>query len=178
MREIRLHVEGDEKLRSGFRSFFSEFPRGTLKLIATNGTPVQDFVDGIRSHPDAINLLLLDSDEKPELRVQLARYPNDRVFWMIQLMEAWFPADKEALKRYYKRDFRESALPENPRVEQISKRDVLEGLKEFSRRTSKGPYHKTKHAPCVLELVDAELVRGAAPECERLFQQLALMVAR
>ncbi|HWE52126.1 MAG TPA: DUF4276 family protein [Bryobacteraceae bacterium] len=116
--------------------------------------------------------MLLDSDEMPERRKQLAGYPGEQVFWMIELMESWFLADKEALKKFYKRGFTEAALPGNPNVEKILKRDVESGLKEFSRGTQKGSYHKTKHAPGILELLDPSLVRQAASECQRLFQVL------
>jgi hypothetical protein len=170
--EIRLYFEGDDKLRRGFRTFFSRMALGNIRPVATNGTPVQDYEDGLRSHPAAINLLLLDSDEMPERRAQLSEYPKERVFWMIEMMESWFLADKAALKKFYRRDFNESALPPRQDVEKIAKRDVENGLREFSRHTKKGLYHKTKHAPDILELIDPALVRKAASECERLFQVL------
>ena len=170
MKEVRLYFEGDSALRSGFREFFSG--RTPIRLVATNGTPIQDYEDGIRSHPDAVNLLLLDSDDLPERRLRLSAWPADRVFWRIRLMESWFLADKESLKRFYQRDFNEAALPPARNVETIPKRDVEYGLKEFSRRTQKGPYHKTKHAPAILALIDSSLVRSAAADCDRLFQVL------
>jgi hypothetical protein len=170
--KVRLHFEGDERLRSGFRRLFSSIPNDRLQLIATGGKPIQDYAKALRSHPEALNLLLLDSDELPERRRELGRYPQERIFWMIELMEAWFLADREALKRFYRRNFNESALPGNSVVENIRKHDVITALTLFSKPTQKGPYHKTKHAPFILASLDPDLVRKAAPECERLFTVL------
>lgn len=58
----------------------------------------------------------------------------------------------------------------NPNVEEISKQDPVKGLKAATKDTTKGRYHKTKHAPALLELIEPALVRKAAPNCERLFK--------
>lgn len=57
----------------------------------------------------------------------------------------------------------------NPNVEQISKLDLIDGLNAATKDTSKGRYHKTKHAPALLQAIRPALVRKAAPNCERLF---------
>jgi hypothetical protein len=33
-----------------------------------------------------------------------------------------------------------------------------------------GEYHKTKHAPNLLAIIDPALVRNAAPNCDRMFR--------
>ena len=86
------------------------------------------------------------------------------------MMESWFHADKDALEDYYKSGFRKAALKANPNVEEISKRDVIEGLNAATKDTTEGKYHKTKHAPALLQSIKPELVRKAAPNCERLFK--------
>jgi len=45
---------------------------------------------------------------------------------MVELMEAWFHADKDALEGYYKGGFRKDALKANPNVEEIPKQDLIE----------------------------------------------------
>jgi hypothetical protein len=75
VRQIRLYFEGDAKLRAA-----------NIQAIATDGTPIQDY-------------------ELPERRTQLADYSRERIFWMTALMETWYLADKEALKRFCKRGF-------------------------------------------------------------------------
>jgi hypothetical protein len=53
----------------------------------------------------------------------------------------------------------------------------MSSLARATRDTRKGEYHKTRHAPLILERLDAAKVRGRARHCERLFsvieQQLA-----
>jgi len=87
-------------------------------------------------------------------------------------MESWFLADPETPAEYYGREFNKNALKANPKVQEISKSDVLNCLKEATRKTTKGPYHKTQHAPHILEKIGPERVRKAAPECDRLFQEV------
>jgi predicted ATPase len=41
------------------------------------------------------------------------------IFWMVQMIEAWFHADKGALQKFYGNRFKESALKKNPMVEEI-----------------------------------------------------------
>lgn len=97
---------------------------------------------------------------------------------MVQCMESWFLADPGALKNYYGEDgFRESALKRNPSVEQIAKSDVLSCLRSATRETAKGQYHKTAHAPQLLEKIDPDLVRKASRNCDRLFQALTKRLA-
>jgi len=169
--EIRIHFEGNEALRPGFHQFLSRIRDAAqvrqigFRLIAAGGTPDADFQTARRAHPKWWNILLLDRDAlKPKRKKS--------VFWMVQVMEAWFLADPEALALYYGQDFARNALKKNPHVEEIAKADVLKCLKQATRKTQKGAYHKTAHAPSILELLDPDKVRGAVPECERLFREI------
>jgi hypothetical protein len=169
--EIRIYFEGDKALRPGFHQFLSYViekareQKVRFQLIAGKATAEADFQAAHDMHPDAWNILLQDSDG-----------PNpggkNSVCWMVQLMEAWFLADPEALERYYGGGFIRNALKQNPRVEEIPKADVLECLKEATRNTQKRHYHKTAHAPHILELLDPDKARKAAPECDRLFREI------
>jgi hypothetical protein len=183
--ELRVYFEGDSQLKPGLHAFLSDVvdaarrKRCRFDLIATNGTPVADYHDALKSHPDAWNVLLLDSEQA--IAGSLADFCGDRglqgcdehsIFWMVQLMECWFVADVLALKDYYDGGFNESALPRNPEVERISKGDVLSGLKRATKNSKRGEYHKTKHARQLLEKVSPGLVSEAAPNCKRMFQTL------
>ena len=66
----------------------------------------------------------------------------------------------------------ESALKKNPRVEEISRKDLEDGLKAATKDTQKGNYYdrKTEHGPKLLASIRPELVRKAAPNCRRLFE--------
>lgn len=169
MTEIRLYFEGDAQLRPGFRKFFGVLDEKakekglSLRLISTGGTPDRDYAKGRRANPEAWNILLKDSERPDDDNLSLD------FFWMVHMMEAWFHADKAALKKYYGKGFNEGALKANPNVEQILKNDLTNGLKEATRATGKGKYHKTNHAPDLLERIDPALVRKAARNCERLF---------
>jgi hypothetical protein len=189
VKEIRIYFEGDDALRPGFRSFLSQIAeaaklrRCKFNLIAANGTPVLDYQDAIATHPDAWNVLLLDSEEAitgplPDF-CRKKRLPDlsDSVFWMVQIMESWFLADPESLKKYYGDGFRENALDGDPRVEKIPKADVLLRLKAATRATKKKEYHKTAHAPDLLARIKPDLVKAAAPHSTRLFGELLAKLA-
>jgi len=170
-------------LREGFSEFFKELT-ATLgrapKLIVGKGNPFRVFRLALDTHPDALNILLIDSERPDDGKLfetickprGIDVQSRDHVFWMVQCMEAWFMADAEALRRYYGRNFGESALKGNPRVEEIPKKDVFERLRAATKETKKGSYHKTRHAPSLLRLIDPALVKQASAHCQRLFVEV------
>ncbi len=177
MTELRVYFEGDNGLKRGFDKFLREIvevarsKRCKFQAVATNGTPIQDFRDALKSHANAWNVLLLDWEDPNEAEVrkkQLGNCDPDSVFWMVQVMEAWFLADVEALRLLFKRRFSEGALGWNAKVEEIPKVDVLERLKKVSG----GEYHKVNHGAKLLEPIDPTKVRGAAPNCDRMFRMI------
>ena len=172
--ELRVYFEGDKGLRPGFHRFLGEIVETArsqhcrFRLVDAKGTPIQDFRDALETHGDAWNVLLLDwedSDEDKNRRSQLEGGDPGSVFWMVQIMEGWFLADIDALKALFKKRFNEGALGWNAKVEEIPKADVVERLK----RLSGGEYHKVNHGVKLLQLIDPEKVRKAAPNCERMF---------
>jgi hypothetical protein len=187
--EVRIYFEGDPALRPGFRAFFRELtgaPGLPLKLIAGKATAIQDFLTAQRKHPRALNILLLDSERPDDGKLfestceprGVSGAAKELVFWMIQCMESWFLADAESLAEYYGAGFRQNALPGNPQVEAIPKNDVQDGLKAATRETSKGRYHKTRHAPDLLERIHPEFVRRKSPGCRRMFDDVRRLVPR
>ena len=52
------------------------------------------------------------------------------------------------------------------------KKDINASLKKATKDTSKREYHKTKHAPHILSLLDPFKVRKASQHCDRLFTTL------
>jgi hypothetical protein len=181
--KVRIHFEGDPALREGFSEFFRELTAAlgrAPKLIAGKADPFRVFLLALETHPDALNILLIDSEGPDDGKLfeticqpkGIDARSRDHVFRMVQCMEAWFLADAGALRRYYGKEFRENAVMENPRVEQIPKKDVFEALKTATKETSKGPYHKTKHAPYVLRLISPALVKQASAHCRRLFESV------
>ena len=166
---IRIYFEGDARLRPGFHSFLSsivEMARThkiSINLIACESTPIEDFMKAIEAHPDASNFLLIDTEgpDDGKLLINIKAHdhwnpPNgmvvsdNQIHFMTQIMESWFLSDKEALDKFYGKDFRTNKLPDNPEVEKVSKEDVLNTLKAATRERKKGAYHKTRHAPELL----------------------------
>lgn len=100
------------------------------------------------------------------------RVPDDaeeRVHLMVQTMETWIVADPAAVGRYYGQRFARSALPAAGNRETVEKARLEKALIAATGRTQKGVYHKTRHSPELLALIDPEQVRARCPACERLF---------
>lgn len=168
--EIRVYFEGHRLLRTGFSDFFVELREAAHKagsriefIAAKDGPSV--YRKAARTHPNAWNILLKDS-EGPHA-------PNaENVFYMVELMEACFLADRNALKSYYGKDFLENLTGNTANVETVSKADVHDRLKRATARTANGEYEKVKHAPRLLESLNPHLVQDRAPHCKKLFDSV------
>ena len=189
--EIRIYFEGSARLREGFNKLIrprierTSHNRVRFKLIAggSKEETIKDFKRAASSHKNAYIIMLIDSDQAYDsgllmnIRNQIgANVQDDQIHFMVQVMESWFLADRDALKEYYGREFQERRLPQNSDVEQIPKSDVITGLENATRDTPKGKYHKTKHAPHLLSNLNADKVCSAAPSCKRLFDALQRLI--
>lgn len=203
VKEIRIYIEGDTKqkgkfntiaLREGFNRFFTELIEKAkakniaLRLIMCGSKyeTFKDFLNAAKSYQDSFVIFLLDSDapleetETPRTFLQkqnplwhLHEAEENQCHLMVQLMESWFFADKDKLAEFYGQNFNRNALSKNKNVEKIAKADVENGLTNATKNTQKGEYHKTKHGAKILEIINSQKVRAAAPHCERLFQTIA-----
>ncbi len=98
---------------------------------------------------------------------------NDQCHLMVQVMESWFLADREALTNFYQQGFRPNALPGNPRqIEHIPKKNVEDGLDRATQATAKGRYHKGRHSFEILASLDPAKVANASPHAKRFMQAL------
>ena len=198
MTEIRIYVEGggDKESKAAFRLAFNRFFGALLeqarqkridwKVIGcgSRSDTFANFKLALTQHPNALVLLLADSESPVErpLREHLAGsdgnasyllgIPEHQCHTMVELMEAWFLADPQCLTAFYGSGFSAKALPKTQNVEKIAKATVLSSLDDATRGTQKGKYHKTRHAPKLLERLSAEKVRQRAPHCDRLFEVL------
>ena len=91
---------------------------------------------------------------------------------MVQVMESWFLADREALQSHYGQGFRPQALPQNPDIERIAKDDVLAGLNRAARDTAKGAYNKSNDSFTILEKLAPAKVMQASRYANLLIEAL------
>ena len=106
--------------------------------------------------------------------VKPAGATEDHLHLMVQCMEAWFLADRRALKEFFGPGFRERALPAaTSQPEKVSKPDLYHKLEQATRDTkTKGTYGKGEHSFKLLATLDPALVRKACPWAERFFVTL------
>jgi hypothetical protein len=197
--EIQIFIEGGGEndntqsvLRKGFSQFFSEITKIAkdknmrVKFILCGGRDLayRRFKKALITNSESFNILLVDAEspvkQTPWIHlksrdnwVQPENVGDEICHLMIQTMEAWFMADKKAIADYYGKDFQESALPSNPKIEEILKADLETALNRASRNTKKGEYKKIRDGSELLSRISAQKVRDASPACERLFQTLA-----
>jgi len=198
VREIRIYVEGgggkESKalMRRAFGKFLSEVgseawerERGVQVVACGSREAAHEKFQRARiEHPTAFNMLLVDSEAPVTGTVRshlsgwkLDSVTDDQVHLMVQAMEAWFIADMDTLARYYGQGFAANAIPKTKNVETIPKDDLVPALKRATRGTTKGEYHKTRHAFDLLAQIYPEKVRDRAPHCDRLFQMLLKRLA-
>ena len=91
---------------------------------------------------------------------------------MVQVMESWFLADRDAVADFYGQRFQSGSLPRNPAIEEIPKDDVSKGLNNATRRTTKGEYHKGRHSFELIGMIDPSKVAEASPYAKRLLDSL------
>lgn len=191
--EIRIYYEGDVLLKSGFDAFFRELRRLAsekgcdLRLIAAGSGSAarRDFGKALRTHRGAWNILLIDSEgplgKNPSASLCQAegwkKTHSDSIFWMVEMMEAWFHADKDALARFYGPSFKKAALKANSDVEQIPKKDLERGLHRATKNCLNGGYYANKATHGRLALINPALVRKSASNCRRLFEAIMARLA-
>jgi Domain of unknown function (DUF4276) len=194
---VRIYAEGggDSKytkgfLRQGFSTFLQDLKsmardkgiRWDLVTCGSRRAAFDAFRTALKQHPDAFNVLLVDS-EAPVQTTPWAHLqqrdgwanddvPDDHYHLMTQAMEAWFIADISALVTFYGHEFRPNRIPKNPDVEQIPKEQLESSLREATRGTQKGEYHKADHAWRILKLINPAIVQAASRHCNRLFVTL------
>ena len=191
---VRIYVEGGfqgstkSDCRKAFRTFFEKvITPGSFYVIASGSrvTAFKDFCSALKQHSKDYIILLVDSEEAVVASPweHLAAHEGDR--WvrpdaasddqaqlMVQVMESWFLADKQALINYYGQEFLVKSLPGQPNVELIPKQDVYNALQHASLKTRKGEYHKTRHGFDLLERVDPHRVSQASRHANRLLAVL------
>ncbi len=97
---------------------------------------------------------------------------DENAYLMVQCMEAWFFADKEALAKYFGNGFKMNSLPGRLEIEAVSKSDIETGLKMATQQCKKGKYDKGSHSFGILAELNPEKVTNASPHAERFVNTL------
>lgn len=195
---VVVYVEGggrkdlDSRARKAFARLFTRLGlAGRLPRVHPCGSRAQayrDFCTAIGQRDTSRCYLLVDSEDPvrsgdtswDHLRNRTAdRWPRPQgagdssAHLMVQCMEAWLLADRQAVRDYYGEGFEERALPRNPNVEEVDKRMLLDALAAASKGTTKGRYGKGKHSFDLLERVDPEKLRRASSFAASFFDEVS-----
>ena len=158
------------------------------KLVPCGGRneAFRRFRDAVGNGDNAIVVLLVDAEgpvsEAPHLHLQsrdgwkTGFADEDTIHLMVQTMETWIVADPNSLSKYYGQNFNGNVLPRRTNLEEIAKADVARVLNQATGRTTKGHYHKIRHASELLKLIDVGRVKQRCPHCARLFDKLGPMI--
>jgi hypothetical protein len=189
---VKIYVEGggdhnkdlDTQCRRGFSKFFEEAGlKGRMPRVVRCGGRRHAFDSFRSSHEngarDYLPILLVDSESPvtsadPWEHVRLRPgdgwerprgASQDQIHFMVEAMEAWFHADKQALAEYYGQGFRVDALSPRSDIDNIPKADLYAGMQKatIASRT-KGEYSKGQHSFQILALIDPTKVRASSPQ--------------
>jgi len=184
----RKDLKGD--CRRSFGKFFAKTGlTGRLPQVRPCGgrsTAFKDFCTALNNPINGELPILLVDSEDPLITTVWQHVKNrqgdqwdkpqtatdDHLHLMVQCMETWYMADKEALAEYFGQGFNSNALPRNQNIENIPKDDLFNKLKSATRNTTKGQYNKGSHSFKILERLDPDKVREASPFAQRLLNFL------
>lgn len=193
---VVLYIEGggdnrrqSAQFREGWREFFTMAGLGgRMPKVVRGGSRQQTFdqfaADIVERRPDVIPLLLVDSEApvRPDHSVWQHLEARDRwnkpsdasdddAFLMVQVMETWFLADRDALRNYFDAQFAENALRQWPQLEAVPKQRVLDALQSATARCQRR-YTKGKVSFELLAQVDPAHVEAACPHAKALLDRL------
>lgn len=176
--KVQIFVEGGgnarttlTRCREGFATYCAKLAPSKHRpsIVACGGR--QQAFDRFKtavgtSRADETCVLLVDAEDRVKaakvvdhLRTrdgwEFPTLDQHKAFLMVQAMEAWFLADREALAGFYDGGFLARSLRgSSTEVEAVRKDDLEPCLKHASKPTKKGEYHKTKHGFALLALID------------------------
>jgi hypothetical protein len=201
MSGVSIYMEGggdsrDNKaaLRQGMDAFLGPIKdaarQKTLrwKLVACGGRQqaYDAFINASRDADYPIRILLVDAEDpladapREHLRRRdgwdLMGVEDSVVQLMTQTMETWIVADRASLVAFYGQGFHGGSLPNAANLEEVAKATVAAALEQATRNTSKGAYHKIRHASVLLQRIDPMKVRARCRSCDRLFTELSTAI--
>ena len=190
-----LYIEGGgegkdfrARFREGWKRFFGSAGVGDRTKIVRGAGRKQTFdrfaTAVSDSAPGTVPFLLVDSEGPVASGYSAWQHLGARDGWtrptgagdgqaflMVQVMETWFLADREALRSYFGAKFRENVLKTWPDLEDVPKSTVFEAL-ERATASCRKPYSKGKVSFELLARVDPARVEAACPHARALLDEL------
>jgi hypothetical protein len=198
---VKIFVEGgaqDSNLarmlcRQAFSRFFEADP--ILKNKRPRTVPCEGrkaaydaFVTEMRNPTPGYRPLLLVDSEGPVLGQKgvwehLKFRPGDRwdkpenvadnqAFLMVQVMETWFIADREAMKRFFGTNFKDKAIPTWPDLEDVPKERIYTSIEGATVDCGPKRYAKGKISFDLLATISPARVEETCPHAKKLFAAL------
>lgn len=193
---FKIYIEGggegqllDTLFRQGWKQFFeaSGFTGRMPSVVRGQGrTQTFDLFATAVANPrgGALPLLLVDSEDPVEEGFSVWQHleardgwrrpagaAEDQAFLMVQVMETWFLADRDLLKRYFGSSLREVHLRQWPKLEEVPKPTVFEALEKATAGCPKR-YSKGKVSYELLGLLNPQKVEAASPHAKELLDRL------
>ena len=194
-----LYIEGGgdrsksqaARFREGWNRFFEKAEVGRRVRIVRGGGRTQTFNRFLAAvlHPRAgtVPILLVDSESAVRDAHSVWQHlkerdgwdrpgggRDDQAFLMVQCMETWFLADREALRRYFGACFRKKKLKEWPQLEAVPKATILTALEQATKQCPKR-YEKGKASFELLAKIDPGRVAQACPHAKDLIDRLDML---
>jgi hypothetical protein len=193
---VKLYIEGggegqllDTLFRQGWKKFFEAAGlAGKMPGVVRGQGRAQtfDLFTTAIAHPrgGALPLLLVDSEEPVEAGHSVWQHLEARAGWkrpsgaaedqpflMVQIMETWFLADRDLLRRYFGPSLRENHLRQWPVLEAVPKLTVFDALAKATAGCER-PYAKGKVSYELLGRVNPSLVEATSPHAKALLERL------
>ena len=194
--KVTIYIEGGGTssslgriFRGAWRNFFvSAGFAGRLPVIKRGGGRSQTFASFAkavrRALPDELLILLVDSEGPVQSGRSVWQHLQDRDGWrrpagagddcaflMVQAMEAWLLADRDALREYFGERFNEGRLPGRNDPEQIPIDELESSLRAASTNCSRR-YDKGAVSFEILGRVNAVVVEERCRRAKVLFDYL------
>ena len=190
-----LYIEGGGDGRSllgPFREGWREFLRsagvdGRVKIVRGGGREqtFRRFIAAAASAGSGATVLLLVDSEGPVAAGRTVwqhlaacdgwprpgRAGDDQAFLMVQVMETWFLADRDALRAYFGDKFRARVIRTWPDLEGVPKKTVIEALERATAACRKS-YAKGRVSFELLAQIDPARVETACPHARALLDRL------
>lgn len=191
MVRVKIFIEGggngsviDQSFKQAWRQFFAAAGlAGRMPRVVRGESRTATYDKFINTRPraDEVLLLLVDSEgpvapghtawQHLQARDGWRQPPaaaDDSAYLMVQFMETWFLADRDALRRFFGPSLNENAFREWPSLESVPKDTVLNALEQATG----GRYQKGKVSFQLLERIAPERVAAACPHAKQLLDAL------